>query len=203
MNILGFDCSTSDLYLFLKTDKGEESVVFENLQSTEFLIEKIDKLLKKHKISISEIDILGVGVGPGSFTGARVSVVTAKAFASVFSRMKIVSFTSFDALSYNDVEVRFEIVEGFSDFLYLREKEKNSLCLERNEIVKIVGNSKFAARTNLLDLEGFVSSCFDIGRAITREISKGGWVDVTRLEPLYLRASQAEIQMQKKREGKK
>lgn len=203
MNILGFDCSTPDLHLFLKTDKKEESVVFENLQSTEFLIEKVDKLLKKHKISISEVDILGVGVGPGSFTGVRVAVVSAKAFASVFSDLEIVAFTSFDALSYNDVGVNFEIISGFSDFLYLRERGKKPLCLERKEILKRVGDGKFAAVQNFLETPGFVPARVDIKRAILAEVDAERWVKIGELEPLYLRASQAEIQMQKRSERKK
>jgi tRNA threonylcarbamoyl adenosine modification protein YeaZ len=43
------------------------------------LLEMIADLLKKHKLDKNEIDLITVSTGPGSFTGIRVGVATARA----------------------------------------------------------------------------------------------------------------------------
>lgn len=41
----------------------------------------IDRVLKKKKLEISEIDSIKVNTGPGSFTGIRVGIAIAKALS--------------------------------------------------------------------------------------------------------------------------
>lgn len=82
MNILAFDTSSSVLSVALKTGKSKISEVRLTgfFQHAENLLPLIAKLLKKHKISLSKIDLFLIGRGPGSFTGLRVSFATVKGF---------------------------------------------------------------------------------------------------------------------------
>lgn len=47
--------------------------------NAEVVLEKVDALLKKHRIKICEITAIQVNPGPGSFTGTRVGVAVANA----------------------------------------------------------------------------------------------------------------------------
>ena len=52
-----------------------------HVSSSEVLLEKIVFLLKENNLSPSDLEMLAVSVGPGSFTGTRVGLATAKALA--------------------------------------------------------------------------------------------------------------------------
>jgi tRNA threonylcarbamoyladenosine biosynthesis protein TsaB len=47
----------------------------------ETLLPRIEQCLERAGIALSEIDVFAVGIGPGSFTGVRVGVATAKGLA--------------------------------------------------------------------------------------------------------------------------
>jgi tRNA threonylcarbamoyladenosine biosynthesis protein TsaB len=50
------------------------------------LLAEIDETLREAGVSLAEIELFAVAVGPGSFTGLRAALATVKAFASVQSR---------------------------------------------------------------------------------------------------------------------
>ena len=50
------------------------------------LLSEIDTTLREAEVSLSEIELFAVAVGPGSFTGLRAALATIKAFASVRPR---------------------------------------------------------------------------------------------------------------------
>ncbi len=50
-------------------------------ESSRFLVPKIDEGLKELQINPENIDLIAVGIGPGSYTGTRVGVVIAKSMA--------------------------------------------------------------------------------------------------------------------------
>lgn len=58
-----------------------DSLMFPGKEQTRELIPKIDELLCAHKTSLKELDAIGVCNGPGSFTGTRIGLITAKTFS--------------------------------------------------------------------------------------------------------------------------
>ena len=84
MHILSFDTSGPDVQIALAQD---ETIVFEQLippaqknrqEAASVLLPSIDGALKSTGWLKSDIDLVVVGVGPGSFTGVRVAVITAR-----------------------------------------------------------------------------------------------------------------------------
>lgn len=65
--------------------RGEQLLVEYNFRHemhlSERLLDIVDYLLKQFDLSLKEIDLYAVGIGPGSFTGTRMGVMTAKMFA--------------------------------------------------------------------------------------------------------------------------
>jgi tRNA threonylcarbamoyladenosine biosynthesis protein TsaB len=46
----------------------------------ELLLPRVERCLAQSGLTLGDIDLIGVGIGPGSFTGVRVGVATAKGF---------------------------------------------------------------------------------------------------------------------------
>src|SRR5437763_14445779 len=78
MLILAFDTATEIATSALVAD-GE--VLGERISRAVTLLEDVDALLRRGGARADEIDALAVGIGPGSFTGVRVGLATARGLA--------------------------------------------------------------------------------------------------------------------------
>jgi len=80
MITLGIDTSAADGGVALcKDDETLTEVMMESpLQHAEELLPLIDGALSDCGISISDVDLVSVNTGPGSFTGLRIGLATAK-----------------------------------------------------------------------------------------------------------------------------
>lgn len=84
MHILSFDTSGPDVHIALAKD---ETIQFEQVippaqknrqEAASVLLPSIDAAIKSLGWSKSDLDLVCVGIGPGSFTGVRVAVITAR-----------------------------------------------------------------------------------------------------------------------------
>ena len=66
----------------------------------ERLLKGIDQIISDTNTSVEECDAIAVSIGPGSFTGLRIGVSTAKAFAYTLQK-PIIGISTLEALSYN------------------------------------------------------------------------------------------------------
>lgn len=102
MNILAIDTSTK----FLSLAIAEKDKVIANFhrdlerQHCARLIPEIDRLLKKAKLKLRDIDFIAFSTGPGSFTALRIGAATVKGIALV-TKIKIVGVPTLDVLAYN------------------------------------------------------------------------------------------------------
>ncbi len=78
MVILAFDTAT-DVATSALVDDGE--VLGERTSRAVTLLEDIDALLRQAGMHTRDIEALAVGVGPGSFTGVRIGLSTARGLA--------------------------------------------------------------------------------------------------------------------------
>lgn len=78
---------------------GEYSLNQEMTHS-EKLVPMIKEMLDSLDLEISDIDLYGVAVGPGSFTGLRIGIATVKSFAHVFNK-PVVGVSTLEGLAYN------------------------------------------------------------------------------------------------------
>ncbi len=84
---------------------GEDGLIAEyNLNIAEThasrLMPMIDQVLKDAHLTITEMDAIAVGLGPGSFTGLRIGIATAKGLAMALNK-PIVGIPTLDALAHN------------------------------------------------------------------------------------------------------
>jgi len=83
MRILGLETSThfGSVALIDDTRLIAEYRISLKMKHAERLLPLIDILLKESKVSLSDLNAIAVSIGPGSFTGLRVGLSTAKGLA--------------------------------------------------------------------------------------------------------------------------
>ncbi len=102
MKILGIDTSTPIGSVALIDD---ENIVAEHTLNivqahSSRLMTAIDTVLKWGEITPHELDGCAVGIGPGSFTGIRIGVATAKSLCYAVDK-PIVGVSTLEAIAYN------------------------------------------------------------------------------------------------------
>ena len=78
MLILAFDTAT-DVATSALVDDGE--VLGERMSRASTLLEDVDALMRQAGMQTQQVDALAVGIGPGSFTGVRIGLATARGLA--------------------------------------------------------------------------------------------------------------------------
>jgi len=103
-NILCFDTATTACTVSLLTDGGQFSRHKEesNIHSTA-LLRMIDEVLTEASLELSNIDILGVGIGPGSFTGLRIGIGVAQGLAYTHN-IDIAAVSTLEVVALNALE---------------------------------------------------------------------------------------------------
>lgn len=77
------DSSNKDLYVGLLKDGALiDEITYQAWQrQSEYMIVELEKILKRNNVTNKDIDGVVVGVGPGSYTGVRISLTIAKTIA--------------------------------------------------------------------------------------------------------------------------
>ncbi len=76
-----------------------ETVINRKKTHSELMMPQIENMFRAAEISPSEVDVFAVAVGPGSFTGVRIGVATAKAMAQGVDK-PCVAVSTLEALAY-------------------------------------------------------------------------------------------------------
>lgn len=101
MKILSLECSSLSAGAALVEDGKLIAECFLNtgLTHSQTLMPMVQSVLKNTNTSASEVDIVSVSAGPGSFTGVRIGVAAAKGLADAFST-ECFAVSSLEAAAY-------------------------------------------------------------------------------------------------------
>jgi tRNA threonylcarbamoyl adenosine modification protein YeaZ len=95
---LAIDCAFPEAVLALAADGRVSSCRFAPQRSHALrLLPALERLLDEHGVAASQLRRIGVGQGPGSFTGLRVALASAAGLAQAVGA-ELVGFATFDAL---------------------------------------------------------------------------------------------------------
>lgn len=102
MKILAFDTSNRCLSVAICEDDNllGETTINTQLHHSEELMPAIDHLFKMTKLTIDQIDRIVVAQGPGSYTGIRIAVTTAKTLAWTLNK-ELVGVSSLATIAAN------------------------------------------------------------------------------------------------------
>jgi len=101
LNILAIDTATESLSLCLRNNDERLSFYSTNLglQHASRLMPAIDYLLTTNDLTITDIDMIVCSIGPGSFTGLRIGLATAKGLA-VGRACPVIGISTLEAMAY-------------------------------------------------------------------------------------------------------
>lgn len=109
MNILAFDTSSEACTVALLNNETiyGKTILNKNTHSAN-LMPMIDDVLKEVKLDINELNYIACVVGPGSFTGIRIGVSTAKGLAHALN-CKCVPLNSLEAIAMSCYNIKTPI----------------------------------------------------------------------------------------------
>jgi len=119
VNVLGIDTSTPASAACVLRADGEEYEVVPSLAEltgppghARELMPRVAEVMERSGLSYDELDAVAVGVGPGSFTGLRIGIATARALASA-AGIEVRPVSSLHALAEGiDARVRVPLIDA-------------------------------------------------------------------------------------------
>ncbi|WP_347451141.1 tRNA (adenosine(37)-N6)-threonylcarbamoyltransferase complex dimerization subunit type 1 TsaB [Acetoanaerobium noterae] len=222
MKILGIDTSSSSLSVAVMDDdllKGEFTLNHK-LTHSEQMMPLLDSLLSHLELKMSDIDLIGVSVGPGSFTGIRIGVAAANAMAMALD-IPVVGISSLEAMAYTAGETAYTIVSTFDaqrDRFYFNayrfenselkaleaedvlEKEDLIKKLESYDKVLLLGDAVFINDELPLNVKKAKRAVRYVRASSVCELAQRDYLlgKTSFAVPVYLRKSQAEIQFEER-----
>ncbi len=103
MKTLFFDVSTNVMYVGYAKDDilVDFSIRIAQRDHAKYLVDRIDSVVKRNKLTLDMIDEVIIGYGPGSYTGIRIAVVVGKMLAYTKNiKLKIISSLYFMTSGY-------------------------------------------------------------------------------------------------------
>jgi tRNA threonylcarbamoyladenosine biosynthesis protein TsaB len=194
MLILAFDMATSVVTSALVRD-GE--ALAERVSRPRSVLEDIDTLLREGNVKPEQVDALAVGIGPGSFTGVRIGLATARALAFALD-LPAAGVSTLDALAAGAPGAVPVIDAKRGEVFALVETEPR--CLQPGELDAVsgtlyVGDGALRYRA-ILEEQGAVippdESDQHVPRARFHASLASDFGPAEAIEPLYLRVPDAE-----------
>ncbi len=111
MSILSIDTSTKSgsISIWLSPEKSVDWIGDPSISHGERLPNDIARVLERGNIELTDVELFGVGIGPGSFTGLRVGISTVQALA-VGQQRQVVPVPTLDAVAAVEINQRADEV---------------------------------------------------------------------------------------------
>lgn len=195
------------------------------------IISTVDRLFSDTETTWSDIEAVAVGMGPGSFTGLRIGMATAKGFAAAADK-KLVGVSTLDALAAMCVTDKtiIAVMDARKKQVYTARyhRDKNDGSLIRISEIKVVSPEHVAMETReeaVMVGDGVVTyvemwrerlgglvtfapmqlhapSASAVGLLCGNLLKEGNSLDIGAAVPLYVRASDAELSLADKKKEK-
>jgi tRNA threonylcarbamoyladenosine biosynthesis protein TsaB len=223
MKILGIDTATPFLALgIIEEEKVLGELRFNAGQThAQILLPSIEKILNQASLELEDLDGIAISVGPGSFTGLRIGLATAKGLCFA-SGKPLLSVPTLDGLVYfnralpyplvpvldakkNEVysavyNTREGVLERISDYWVLS-VEKLVAKIPEEVIFLGLGLEVFQDRlrelcgekAHFLEGERNLPSGSSIAFLGLEKFKRSEFENLEKAEPLYLRSSEAEL----------
>jgi tRNA threonylcarbamoyladenosine biosynthesis protein TsaB len=195
-----------------------EAVLENSRQHTRDLIPQCKRLCEEQPYAPADLDAIVVSIGPGSYTGLRVGIMTAKALAYALNK-PLIAVPTFDVIAWQCFQAQPHlpalqvVADGQQDRVYVQQFAKDMTTIsplsifigEQWRASLIAGSTitgpglrqqqpKLPPTVQLLDeplWDPLLPSLLALGHS---HLLEKKFADCFSLEPLYLRASSAEEQ---------
>lgn len=169
-----------------------DSTSYEAWQAqSEHMIPEINNLLLKHKVDREQITSIIVAVGPGSYTGVRISITIAKVMALAL-KCKVIPVSSLHALK-NSNQKSICLINARSGRSYVGVYEGNNVLIKDTiwkndevlEYIKSNPDTCVCGNTTYLKLEGFESNIAEELLSLKESYPEVSQVET--LKPIYMK----------------
>lgn len=165
MKVLSIDTSSKIASIAIIEDGRviDEMHVLSEEEHSQTLMPMIEKMFNDNNIDLDEIDLIGCSRGPGSFTGIRIGIATAKAFSDA-KNIPLIGIDSLEALAYsvviekenNDCEI-LAMINAKNDNVYA------ATYLVNNGKLNMVKNAEIMNLTETVSYIDFKKQVFIVG----------------------------------------
>lgn len=214
MNILCLNTAFSEAHIALKfSNKNYFEKIDANSKHSENLLVAVENLFEKviksenlkstsHNI-LKQIDVISIVVGPGSFTGLRISIATAKAILVTNPNMKAVAINSLELIAHEFTKNKkvikniCPVIDALSGLYFVAKFDEKLNCINEPKMIdenELKSYKNLISNDNsLVNEENYCELSPEILLELTEEkISRNEFIKENELVPLYLRPSQAE-----------
>lgn len=191
--------------------------------NSKFLLPTLEQGLKEAKLNLNQIELIAVGIGPGSYTGIRIGVVVAKTLAFA-GKLPLVGVCSLEGFIPNCDGPFAAVIDAKIGGLYVLKGEKSGDRIEYRSQPEVCELEK--AGELLSEVKTLVTPCssrikpllesrypkgtwewqesapsiIQLSKAALNKFNRGEASYDTHLDILYLRKTQAEIEKRKLQE---
>ncbi len=215
--VLGFDTSAAHCAAALLKNDKDISTVFTEMQKgqVESLFQILETLLKNESTTWDNLSAIGVGIGPGNFTGIRISVSAARGLA-LSLKIPAIGISNFDIMhavnqSYcRGNKVKIISLKGPGESAYIQVYKEQMVLYKSTQIFLNKPNIDFLSNQNSIVI-GYKAEhlskeigCDYIEKCLTKipqtivQLSKkrllGGLETGVRPSPLYIKSADASPQ---------
>lgn len=155
MSLLAIDTATqvSSAAVMANDRLAAELTMQAKLTHSETLLPHIEQVLRMANVRKEELDGIAVSIGPGSFTGLRIGLATAKAMAYAL-KLPIIGVPTLEALAYH-----YESVPGVR-LVALMDAQKGNAYVE--SYVWEQGELTVKSKVEIRPLKEIIAACADI-----------------------------------------
>ena len=182
-----------------------------NFSHSEKLLKFISELFSDEKLSISDLDAIAVSMGPGSYTGLRIGISTAKGLCYGLD-IPLISISTLKAMSFGmALEIKADLycpmidarrMEVYSAFFDINNTEvrkiqadiidENSYKLELEKKVVFFGDGsekikEKISHKNAMFISDIHPSAKNMGLLSYQKFNKSLFEDLAYFEPFYLK----------------
>lgn len=231
MKILGIDSSAKSASVAV-TDNGKIVSSFyinTGLTHSQTLMPMIDSALNCSGCKLTDIDIVAVNKGPGSFTGIRIGVAAAKGICDPL-KIKICGTSTLESMAYNLIShdciacavmdarcsqvycALFDISNGIitrlTDDCAISIEELSDKLMNYDKIKILVGDGADLCYNKFgIENDNITVACESekyqnaVGVCLCAEKQSDNYIESCNLVPEYLRLAQAERELKNKLKG--
>lgn len=184
-----------------------------NCGHSEKMLPAIDDLLSKNGLSVVDNDCFAVVIGPGSFTGLRISLGLIKGLCAGISKFNVVQITSFELMAYTYIKSFSPktdfwcIINALSGNIFVAKFNKNGkqLTEEKVEDISFLQNKEVfvGLQEENIGNEKIELNCIDFLELAEIKNKQKNYVNINNIQPLYIRKSQAEDDLERKEKNLK
>ncbi len=204
---------TCTKYLILALYKNNEIIEYFQMEADNnlsvLLLPKIDELLKKSNLEIKDVDKIYVSNGPGSFTGIRIGVTTAKTIAYGLNK-EINTVSELEVLASVDTNKKYivPLIDARRNYVYTGMYNNNLNIEIENKYIDFDEFYNFLSKNyNINDILFVSNDSFNINTEVPKiniwkiieKHRKDESMNPHLVNPNYLKLTEAEEKLNDKR----